>query len=236
MPLAYYHLRIHAAIEDPRYIDYAKQRTVEHILAKEGEDEECKRPHLHLHCQTYHNNDQAFRTEVLSRFSELWTKGNGSYSIRKKICNEIGYHYVCKGTGPDWDTGKPDILSTTFDEDQIKEFHRLFWAYNKPKVVINVPLELAVEDKKPRARAKQFTEKVAEELHTAYPDKLWDMEIDARFLVKYLYGKLGKIAKGFNQTKFNEMMNGIYAYLPKEHTVVERDLETLLVGYINRRF
>lgn len=225
----YFHLRLTFDIESDKYKTYAEQRTQEHILVKENADEDCKQTHLHLHCKTLHKNDQAYRREVKKWFPAL--QGNAHYSL--KTGNEKGYHYVCKGTSSDWDTGKPNVLSTSFSEDQIKEFHRMYWNHaNRIKVI----LPDTIEEKKPRSRHKQFTEKIAEELVMSYPDKLWNMEIDSRFLVKYLYGKLGKIAKGFNQTKFNEMMNGLYGYLPKEHHVAERDIETLHVGYINRRF
>lgn len=211
---SHFHLRLTYDIANTAYVTYAEQRTKDYILVQENADEDCKQTHLHLHCKTFHKNDQAFRREVKKWFPNL--QGNQHYSLKQG--NEKGYHYVCKGTGPDWDTGKPHILATSFDENDIKEFHRIYWNHAN-RTIVN--LADAVPDDKPkkRPRTKLFMEKLRDELVTELPDKLWniDLDTDAEFLGQRLLKRLGETAKNLDTIVFTRLMWGLYNGLPKSY-------------------
>lgn len=218
-----YHIRL----TSPEYlssnllVQFARAHTVQHILVEEGSDLSCKQTHNHLHADTHYKNDQAYRRVIKKTMPNL--SGNKHYSL--KLGDEKGYYYVCKGTGPDWDTGKPTVLSTTFSEDAIKEFHRMYWKIFSERDtnnscggdVIQVDMSGLVPDK-PKKRTKMFMEKIRDELIDKYPDHLWDMQedTDLRFLTRYLRQKLGATAKNIDDNIFMRMFSGLYNGLPRK--------------------
>lgn len=227
-----YHIRL----TSPEYlssnllIQFARTNTVKHILVEEGSDISCKQTHNHLHAETNYKNDQAYRRVIKKTMPNL--SGNKHYSL--KIGDEKGYYYVCKGTGQDWDTGKPNVLSTTFSEEAIKEFHRMYWkifsereTHSPGQEPIQVDMSGFHAVDKPKKRTKMFMEKLLDEIIADHPDKLWntDDDCDFNFLTKTLYKRLGRTAKNLDYVIFNRMMNGLVAGLPKNTSVEEADLQ-----------
>lgn len=229
----YQHIRITYNPDNPNYCTWVQSKSTEHIIAKEAEDDECKQPHIHIHGYFHFKNQQAFRDKFVGRtkgdkfdagaFPELHGS-NGRYSIRAKLCDRLGYRYVCKGTGPNWDTDKPKILSTSFTEDEIKGFHSAYWAHCQPKpppepvIVDMAALDEQTTKPKRKTRALTFMEKIVKELKEECPDKKWNrhLETDRIILVKYLYRKMGSAVKKINKRIFCDMFNGLYAALPKD--------------------
>lgn len=230
--MSYYHVRITYDIDSEEYKTYAQQRTLQHIIVKENADQECKQPHLHFHSKTLHKNDQAFRREFKKWFPQL--QGNSSYSLKQG--NEIGYRYVCKGTDPDWDIGKPEVLSSTFSEEEIKEFHRQYWNHNQ-RVIVDTTQVPDVNEKVKKPRAKQFLEKIRDEIVELYPNKQWNIALDTDldFLVDYLYTKLGTVVKKVNKQIFSDFLNAIYMGLPKTYECREQDKQDYKLAYLRQR-
>lgn len=200
---------------------------LEHILVEEGSghDPECQayNPtalHNHFMSNTTYKNLQIYRRQIKKAFPNL--NGNKHYSVK---CGDVkGYYYVCKGTGPDWDTGKPKVLSTTFSEEEIQEFHRTFWEVHHERhsqSVFKVDMESMVPGEKPKKRTKMFMERIRDELFEQYPDHMWDLyqsETDRRFLSRYLRQKMGATAKNIDDTIFMRMISGLYNGLPRTAT------------------
>lgn len=234
------HARFTYEVDSPQHALFAKQTTIQHVLALEGADEEEKKPHLHLHCEVT-ISESTFRRKVKSWFPAI--KGNGEFSVREKTANIVGYYYTCKGTGPDWETGKPTIISTSFTEDQIKEFHRIYWnKKQEQKVDLTAAIEEGEKPTKKRQRTKTFMEKIRDQLIEENPDREWTLtqsvdplESDLIELSEYLYKKLGQSVKNIDQTIFNRMLNGLYAGLPKSSEREREEVERFANGYVRSR-
>ena len=207
----FYHIRLTADIENIRYAQYARERTTSHVLVRENADEDCKQTHLHCHFTSLHKNDQALRREFKSWFSAL--SGNKDYSLKEG--NEIGFRYVCKGTSPEWETGKPAVLSTTFSEDEIKEFHRLYWSHQTRVIV---PMAETPEPfKKKRERKLTWTEEIIEELTIAHPNRRFEKDFpgDVRFLTTYILKKMGSRGRALDDIIFRRIFYAVYNGLKK---------------------
>lgn len=232
--MSYYHIRLTYNIDEHslQYKRYAEQRTQEHILVKENADTDCKQPHLHLHSKTLHKNDQALRREFKKWFPEL--QGNAHYSLKNG--NEVGYHYVCKGTGPEWDTGKPTVLSTTFTEDEIKEFHRIYWNHAN-RIKVDLGSAEVVEEKPKRKRTKTFMEKLRDEIEVEFPNHRWnpEMDTDMEFLATRLLKRLGDTAKNLDTIIFTRLMNGLLNGLPKAYEVEQKEKQHYLGAFQRSR-
>lgn len=202
-------------------IDFITQNTFrDYILVEENADDQCKQTHNHLLQLTRYNNDQAYRRAFKKAMPNL--SGNKDYSI--KVGDEKGYYYVCKGTGPDWDTQKPNVISTSFSDDSIKEFHRMYWHIfaerhaDDPKSDVTRVDMSGLMGEKPKKRTKMFVERIRDELLQQYPDHLWDMRqpTDRAVLVRFLRTKLGAVAKNLDDTIFMRMFTGLYNGLPRD--------------------
>jgi len=223
----YYHTRVTVDILNPRYGQFATERTVEHILVRENADVDCKQPHIHLMCKSLHKNEQAYRAEFKGTKKKAgWfysLTGNGAYSI--KVANRTGYNYVCKGESSDWETGKPEVLSTTFSEEEIKEFHRQYWNHHD-RVKINLTQEAKVDENlQPRVkkiRAKNFYEVIVDELTTAYPDRVFNKHKDSRFLTVYILKKMGARGRALDDIIFKRTFYAVYNGLKKDDESQER--------------
>jgi len=202
-----FHIRCMHDIENPRYIQFAKERTVTHILVSEAPDDEEKRPHIHCHFTALNKNDQSVRREFLKWFPEI--KGNGDYSCKER--NAYGFNYVCKGTDRDWDTGKPTVLSTTFSEDEIKEFHRLYWNHHD-RIVVPLTDSPEPEVKKKREKRPTWTQEIISELKTAYPSKKWnlDLETDKISLCDKILDRMGEGGKALDEIIFRRIFYAVY--------------------------
>lgn len=214
----YFHIRLTADIENPRYAQYARERTTKHILVQENADSDCKQPHLHYHFESLHTNDQSLRREFKKWFSAL--SGNKDYSL--KVGDEVGYVYVCKGTDPDWEIGKPTVLSTTFSDDEIKEFHRRYWNHNS-RIVVNLSETTELIPKKKREKRPTWTQEIIQELKTAYPSKKWnlDLDTDKRSLCDKILDRMGEGGKALDEIIFRRIFyavyNGLKHYMDDEH-------------------
>jgi len=220
----------HIRLTSPNYlsseqlITFSKQRLVKHILVEENADAQCKQTHNHLHAETLYKNDQAYRREIKKWFPAL--AGNKDYSL--KPGDDRGYQYVCKGTGRDWDTGKPNVLSTTFSEEEIQEFHRLYWIEQPETTAIKVDLTDLAEPKK-KIKCKTFMQKLIDEVILNYPDKTWDIdqETDLSILTEKLYSAMGSAGKNLDNFIWIRMLNALYMGLPKIYEVREREKTNL---------
>lgn len=218
----------HIRLTNPEYlsseklITFSKQRLHEHILVEEGADANDKQTHNHLHGKTFHKNDQAYRREVKKWFPNL--SGNKDYHLKKG--DPRGYVYVCKGTSRDWDTGKPKVLSTTFSEEKIKEFHKEYWG--KQDEVIKVDMTVLEEPKK-KVKCKTFMQKLIEEVILNHPEKTWDIdqEQDLNYLTDKLYTSMGHAGKNLDNFIWIRMLNALYLGLPKTYEVFEREKTNL---------
>lgn len=223
----YYHARVTVDILNPRYAQFAKERTLEHILVRENADVDCKQPHIHLMCKTLHKNDQGFRREfkgdnkVDGWFPNL--AGNGQYSIKKGSLT--GYNYVCKGETNIWETANVEVLSTSFSEEQLKEFHRQYWNHHD-REKINLTKEAEVDEnlqpKIKKIRKKNFYEEVVDELTTAYPDRVYNKHKDAGFLTKYILRKMGARGRALDDLIFKRTFYAVYNSLKKDDESQER--------------
>ena len=225
----YYHIRITHNIDNLRYSQYFTERTQEHILVKENADVEDHEPHLHCHFKSLHKNDQAVRREFcnsnpdqkLGWFPDL--KGNKCYSLKYGTIH--GYNYVCKGTGRDWDTGKPTVLSTTFTEDQIKIFHQNYWTHKEPQETIRVDtqaladMDFARIEKiaKRKIKPPTWTENLIQEIRIQLPDHGFDMNNheDREYLVAIILKRMGKLTKSLDEFIFKRNFHCVYNGLKK---------------------
>lgn len=212
----HFHIRLTADIENNRYAQYAVERTTKHILVRENADEDCKQTHLHIHFESLHSNDQSLRREFKKWFSAL--SGNKDYSLKQG--DELGYVYVCKGTDSDWEIGKPTVLSTTFSEDEIKEFHRRYWNHKSRVVVKLSETAEPPEPKKKKTRAPSWTERVTEEIRTNYPDKKWnlDLETDKISLCDKILDRMGDSGKALDEIIFRRIFYAVYNGLKHQMT------------------
>lgn len=225
----YYHIRLTHNIENPRYSQFFQERTSEHILVRENADVEDSETHLHCHFKSLHKNDQAVRKEFcnsnpkqkLGWFPDV--VGNKCYSCKYGTIH--GYNYVCKGTGPDWDTGKPTVLSTTFPEDKIKEFHQAYWRHKNPQETIVRDMQPIMEQDfariekiaKRKAKPPSWTELLIQEIRIARPDHGFDMNNheDREYLVAIILKRMGKLTKALDEFIFRRTFHTVYNGLKK---------------------
>jgi len=203
----HFHIRLTADIENAKYPQYAVERTVAHIIVRENADLDCKQTHLHLHFNSVHSNDQSLRREFKKWFPAL--SGNKDYSLKEG--DELGYVYVCKGTSSDWETGKPTVLSTTFSESEIQEFHRRYWNH-KSRIVVKLAETAEPEIKKKKTRTPTWTERVIDEIRTNFPAKIWnlDLESDKIHLCDLILDRMGDVGKALDEMIFRRTFYAVY--------------------------
>lgn len=193
---------------------------------------------LHNHIVTrtdFYNRVATIRSNLLKALPVL--EGNGSYG-GMKTTDDYAYaaQYVCKGTGPDWDTQGPKIICTDVSEDLIREYHKAYWQIKAGEIKaaesgqIRVDLQPVI---KQRARTKQWNERLSDKIQEEFPHKLWNMddEDDLNYLTRRFYKEMGKTARNLDNTIYNRMLSGLYASLPKDYAAEETDLNIYREGY-----
>ena len=206
-----------------------------YILVQEDPDDHVKQVHNHFVGETTFNKVKTVRDNLKRELPNLM--GNKDYGALNELLLEADKErakcYVCKGTGPDFDTQGPKIIATDLTDLQIKQYHAEYWEYRKrlQKVqaeenAIKVQLPPIPEPEKKKKRTKMFMEKLKDSIIEEFPDKSWNMDDDCDFnyLTKKLYQSLGNTAKNLDYIIFNRMMNGLVAGLPKNYAVEEADI------------
>lgn len=234
--MPYYHTRITLDITSQKYIQFARERTTKFILVLENADVDCKQPHLHLHCEALHKNEQAFRREFKEWFPDI--HGNKDYSL--KSCNAMGYNYVSKGENSDWDLGAPDVLATTFDIADIKEFHRMYWVH-KERVIVNLADDDIYEPKKPpKKKRPNWTQEVIHEIQIEHPDRLFDSDdlTDRTYIINKLLSRMGQTGKALDAFIMIRLFNAVYNALNKSercHQNFVARIDFAIVGHWVKR-
>jgi len=222
-PRKHYHIRLTANIGCHRYAQYLVERTVSHLMVTENSDEDCKQTHHHCHFTSIQKNDQALRREYKKWFPLL--SGNKDYSLKEG--NEVGFNYVAKGSGPDWETQKPHVVSTTFSDEEVKEFHRQYWNHHD-RTIMPVAVGQAIINeahdhatylalKKERKKRPTWTQEVINEIRTAHPDHGYDYNHheDRKYLVDKILLRMGEGGKALDETVFRRIFFAVYNGLKK---------------------
>lgn len=219
------HVRIARSeyVSSPILTNFITSKLTNYLLVQEDPDKDVSRLHNHLVARIPWNNSKTYRDNLKREFPNL--HGQGDYGSLKQ-CDEIMYHYISKGKGPDFDTQGPNVICTSFDDEQIRQFHTAYWAY-KTQFPELLPVKVQLDQNDPpqpkKKRAKQFTEKIRDELVSVNPDKTWDIrdETDRHILIKFLDSKLGSLAKNFDRVVYVRMFNGLVLGLPKNFETQE---------------
>jgi len=221
----HYHIRLTANIGCHRYAQYLTERTVTHLMVTENADEDCKQTHHHCHFTSIQKNDQALRREYKKWFPLL--SGNKDYSLKEG--DAVGFNYVAKGSGPDWETQKPHVVSTTFSDEEVKEFHRQYWNHHDRIKVDLTPQAnfdhidaLLTAVKKERKKKPTWTQSVIAEIRELHPDKGYDYNHheDRVYLVDKILSRMGTDGKALDEIVFKRMFFAVYNGLkktPKAH-------------------
>jgi len=232
MAQQYFHIRLTHNVGNPKYAQYMKERTVTHLMVTENEETADKQAHHHCHFVSIKTNSQSLRREFLKWFPEI--AGNGSYALKdgtgKKPANARGFVYVAKGTGPDWDTQKPNVVSTSFSDDEVKEFHRQYWNHHD-RIIVNTADLSHVGDAKQqlqdiakaeRRKRPTWTQSVISEIRIQHPDHGYDYQdhLDRKYLVDKILSRMGEGGKALDETVFRRIFFAVYNGLkktPKAH-------------------
>lgn len=222
----FFHIRISNQPRLERYQTFARERFSEYIIAHEDQDGDVPRPHIHIHGQAFlkFKNTKQFRRE----FKDKWftfLKGNSDYTMKGPDTNPQpnlgGYKYVCKGKSADWDTGKPEILATTFSEDEIKEFHRQYWNYQQREVINQDTHPELLDIPKKKREYKSWTQKNIEIWDALHEGISYDGNDSAQRmeLTRFILTRMGQAGKDLDDyiflRKFRAFENGI-SYVDRE--------------------
>jgi len=222
----FFHIRIHKNPRTERYLTFVKERFSEFIVCHEPQDEDVSRDHIHIHGQAYlkFKTEKQLRTEFKRWFPSPMIDGNADYTLKgpdNKIApNVFGYKYVCKGLKDDWDTGKPEILATTFNPEQIQEFHRQYWNHQNRIIADYNPVGVVdsgekLNGVKVKKDYRNWTRKKIDEWNELYEHDVPYSGSDQQRLVltKFILKNLGDAGKALDSTIFmrifNAFVNGI---------------------------
>lgn len=205
----FFHIRISNQPRLERYQTFARERFSEFIIAYEDQDGDVPRPHIHIHGQAFlkFKNTKQFRRE----FKDKWftfLNGNSDYTMKGPDSNPQpnlgGYKYVCKGTSSNWDTGKPEILATTFSEDEIKEFHRQYWNHQE-RIVVDQQTHPELLDVPVKKREyKSWTQKnieIWDEIHKDDPP-YEGTDAQRLELTQFILTRMGKAGRALDDVIF----------------------------------
>lgn len=136
-------------------------------------EETATRTHYHIHGAIKYVDNANFQNIARALKSTIsGLSGNGDYSVKKSYddvdgnevpCDEAGYKYVCKGTGPDFKTQGPIVIATSFTTDRISDFHQEWWMRRKlhlDKVGAKEPVYIGEPKRQKKMPRQAFTERV----------------------------------------------------------------------------
>jgi hypothetical protein len=217
----FFHIRIHKNPRTEKYLTFVKERFSEFIVCHEQQDEDVSRDHLHIHGQAYlkFKTEKQLRSEFKKWFPSPMIHGNGDYTLKapdsKPQPNACGYKYVCKGTSADWETGKPEILATSFSEDDIKEFHRQYWNHHDRIKVNQETYPEVLDIPKKKKEYKSWTVKTIEIWNAEHEGFIYDGTNNNHRLelTKFILKRMGKAGRALDDyifiRTFRAFENGI---------------------------
>lgn len=216
-----FHLRIshQATVNDPSIlITFARERTIKYLICREKTDSGCSRDHLHMNFTSVRKLTENERVNTANEYKARMPYLKGQQDHMLKMHTQIGFYYTAKGTNADWDTGAPDIVATNFTLDEVKEFHRLHWAFHAPpeaqpkKESIKVDLAMVPEQKAPKPRSITWTERIIRELCENQPSRVWDKnsETDVMELTTYILRNMGARGRALDDLIFKRTFYSVY--------------------------
>lgn len=219
-----FHSRVtHAdTVNDPStIIMFARERTIKYLLCRENADSGCSRDHLHLNFTHIEKLTENGRRNVQGNLKKYCPQLHGQADHMLKLHCQIGFYYTAKGTSADWDTGAPNIISTNFTLDEVKEFHRQHWLFHQPAVpqsvkpAIKVDLaEIAVQ-KPTKPRSITWQERIARDLVAESETRIFDKnnEDDVDYLTEYILRNMGVRGRNLDDFIFKKTFFSVYNYL-----------------------
>lgn len=206
-------------VNDPStVITFARERTIKYLICRENADSGCSRDHLHFQFTHIEKLTENGRRNVQGNFKKYCPQLHGQADHMMKLHCQLGFHYTAKGTDRDWDTGAPNIVSTNFTLDEVKEFHRLYWdskvvAEPEPvKAPIKVDLAQEPVQKISKPRTITWTERIVRELSDNHPARVWDKnsETDVMELTTYILRNMGARGRALDDFIFKRTFYAVY--------------------------
>lgn len=226
-----FHSRVthEATVNDPStVIMFARERTIKYLLCRENADSGCSRDHLHLNFTHVEKLTENGRRNVQGNFKKYSPQLNGQADHMMKLHCQIGFYYTAKGTSSDWDTGAPNIISTNFTLDEVKEFHRQHWLHHEPSAVpqpVKLPIKVDLAEipvqKPPKPRSITWQERIARELAAESDTRIFDKnnEADVDYITEYILRNMGVRGRNLDDFIFKKTFFSVYNYLVTERKV-----------------